>query len=221
MSPPYRYVPSASKRRVDVVMAEILGDHASDMKANKKNAGSLSLPSSGSNSGTSNGTGGNGNGDGDIVLTKEAWCNAMASWLQSNSERRHNLIVVVPSTPAQYFHCLRRQIHRPYSKPVIVMSPKWLLHHRACTSRWADMGPGTYFHRVILEGGRGDNTLDIKGTADGGGSVNNSDSDGNGDNKVFLLEPGDPSLPCFTRYPLFFNQLILTCALNAFALLSY
>ena len=32
--------------------------------------------------------------------------------LQANSERRHNMIVVVPSTPAQYFHCLRRQIHR-------------------------------------------------------------------------------------------------------------
>ena len=31
---------------------------------------------------------------------------------QANRERRHNLIVVVPSTPAQYFHCLRRQIHR-------------------------------------------------------------------------------------------------------------
>jgi 2-oxoglutarate dehydrogenase complex dehydrogenase (E1) component-like enzyme len=36
----------------------------------------------------------------------------MVSWLQANSERRHNLIVVAPSTPAQYFHCLRRQIHR-------------------------------------------------------------------------------------------------------------
>ena len=75
--------------------------------------------SHGVNSGLSNGTGGtaSGNGDDDVVLTKEAWCNAMASWLQNNSERRHNLIVVVPSTPAQYFHCLRRQIHRPYSKP--------------------------------------------------------------------------------------------------------
>jgi 2-oxoglutarate dehydrogenase complex dehydrogenase (E1) component-like enzyme len=41
------------------------------------------------------------------------------------------------------------------------MSAKWLLHHRACTSRLEDMGPGTYFHRVILEGGRGDNTRDI------------------------------------------------------------
>ena len=37
---------------------------------------------------------------------------AMASWLQTNSERRHNLVIVTPTTPAQYFHCLRRQIHR-------------------------------------------------------------------------------------------------------------
>ena len=116
---------------------------------------------------------------------------------QANSERRHNLIVVVPSTPAQYFHCLRRQIHRcllsfilyssnvfiythssilyvffsyyhgllfllfssrpsishlssllflpllsslllfssfclfrPFTKPLVVMSAKWLLHHK-------------------------------------------------------------------------------------------
>ena len=187
-------------------MAEILGDHASDMKANKKNyaaAAAAPSPNSGSSIG-SNGTRGNGNGNGDedVVLTKEAWCNAMASWLQNNSERRHNLIVVVPSTPAQYFHCLRRQIHRPYSKPVIVMSPKWLLHHRACTSRWEDMGPGTYFHRVILEGGRGDNlTLDIKSNVDSSSSASSSDKDGT-DNKVFLLEPGDPPSHCLIIYPL-------------------
>jgi 2-oxoglutarate dehydrogenase complex dehydrogenase (E1) component-like enzyme len=36
----------------------------------------------------------------------------MSSWLQLNSERKYNFSVVAPSTPAQYFHCLRRQIHR-------------------------------------------------------------------------------------------------------------
>ncbi|EKX48479.1 hypothetical protein GUITHDRAFT_68732 [Guillardia theta CCMP2712] len=54
-----------------------------------------------------------------------------------------------PSSPAQYFHVLRRQIHRPYAKPLIVMSPKYLLHHRACRFRNENMaliavmhGPG-------------------------------------------------------------------------------
>lgn len=95
--------------------------------------------------------------DGTPIFTKESWCKLMSSWLQSNSERRHNLIIVVPSTPAQYFHCLRRQIHRPFNKPLVVMSAKWLLHHRACVSHINDMTTGTFFQRVILEGGRGDN----------------------------------------------------------------
>jgi len=91
----------------------------------------------------------------------------MVSWLQSNSERRHNLIVVVPSTPAQYFHCLRRQIHRPFAKPLVVMSAKWLLHHKACSSRLDDLAEGTFFHRLIVENGKGDNTTvrrDMTGT---------------------------------------------------------
>jgi RecA-family ATPase len=48
----------------------------------------------------------------DSRVTKSTWMNLMRRWLQSNSERRHNIVVVTPSTPAQYFHCLRRQIHR-------------------------------------------------------------------------------------------------------------
>jgi 2-oxoglutarate dehydrogenase complex dehydrogenase (E1) component-like enzyme len=46
------------------------------------------------------------------------------------------------------------------------MSAKWLLHHRACTSRVEDFGPGTYFHRVIFEGGRGDNMRDGSALSD-------------------------------------------------------
>jgi 2-oxoglutarate dehydrogenase complex dehydrogenase (E1) component-like enzyme len=49
---------------------------------------------------------------GTTLVTKAVWSNLMKRWLQSNSERRHNVVVVSPSTPAQYFHCLRRQIHR-------------------------------------------------------------------------------------------------------------
>ncbi len=71
----------------------------------------------------------------------------MTSWLQHESEQRHNICIVVPSTPAQYFHVLRRQIHRRFAKPLIVMSPKYLLHHKACSSSLTELGPGTFFQR--------------------------------------------------------------------------
>jgi 2-oxoglutarate dehydrogenase E1 component len=45
-----------------------------------------------------------------------------------------NLQVVYPSTPAQYFHCLRRQVLRRWRKPLVVMTPKSLLRHRDCVS---------------------------------------------------------------------------------------
>ena len=99
--------------------------------------------------------------EGNPIFTKEAWCNLMTSWLQSNSERKHNMCIVVPSTPAQYFHCLRRQIHRPFNKPLVVMSGKWLLHHRACVSSLNDMTTGTFFQRVILERSLGDNLTHV------------------------------------------------------------
>lgn len=82
---------------------------------------------------------------------------AMESWLMKHAERKQNMIVVVPSTPAQYFHVLRRQIHRSYAKPLVVMSAKWLLHHKLCVSEMNDFIEGTYFHRIIVDGGIGDN----------------------------------------------------------------
>ena len=91
------------------------------------------------------------------ALTREAWCRLMEAWYLRNSERKCNLIVIMPSTPAQYFHCLRRQIHRPFSKPLIVFSGKWLLHHKLCVSTLGDLAEGTFFQRLIVEGGRGDN----------------------------------------------------------------
>ncbi|HVJ50941.1 MAG TPA: 2-oxoglutarate dehydrogenase E1 component [Aliidongia sp.] len=60
-----------------------------------------------------------------------------------------NIQVCNLSTPANYFHALRRQIHRNFRKPLIIMSPKSLL--RAKLSNLADMGPGTTFHRIIGE----------------------------------------------------------------------
>eukprot|EP00746_Dinoflagellata_sp_MGD_P001394 gnl/MRDRNA2_/MRDRNA2_102624_c0_seq1.p1 gnl/MRDRNA2_/MRDRNA2_102624_c0~~gnl/MRDRNA2_/MRDRNA2_102624_c0_seq1.p1 ORF type:complete len:1088 (+),score=229.01 gnl/MRDRNA2_/MRDRNA2_102624_c0_seq1:63-3326(+) len=55
------------------------------------------------------------------------------------------------STPANYFHALRRQIHRDYRKPLIVAAPKNLLRLKTCVSTFDDMGPGTMFQRVISE----------------------------------------------------------------------
>jgi 2-oxoglutarate dehydrogenase E1 component len=60
-----------------------------------------------------------------------------------------NLQVVNCTTPASYFHVLRRQIHRSFRKPLIVMSPKSLLRHREATSRLDELGPDAEFHRVL------------------------------------------------------------------------
>mmetsp|Transcript_193 Transcript_193/g.229 ORF Transcript_193/g.229 Transcript_193/m.229 type:complete len:1029 (-) Transcript_193:109-3195(-) len=62
-----------------------------------------------------------------------------------------NFQVVNCTTPANYFHCLRRQVHRDFRKPLVVISPKNLLRHKRCVSSLEEMGPGTTFHRVICE----------------------------------------------------------------------
>jgi len=62
-----------------------------------------------------------------------------------------NIQVCYPTTPANYFHVLRRQIHRPFRKPLILMTPKSLLRHKRCISFLSDMGPGSSFHRVFRD----------------------------------------------------------------------
>ncbi len=62
-----------------------------------------------------------------------------------------NMQVVNCTTPASYFHVLRRQLRRNFRKPLVVMTPKSLLRHKRCVSRLKDMGPGTAFHRVLYE----------------------------------------------------------------------
>ncbi|MGH6719874.1 MAG: 2-oxoglutarate dehydrogenase E1 component, partial [Alphaproteobacteria bacterium] len=62
-----------------------------------------------------------------------------------------NLQVANCTTPASYFHILRRQVRRTFRKPLVIMSPKSLLRHKRCVSKLADMGPGTAFHRVLYE----------------------------------------------------------------------
>jgi len=65
-----------------------------------------------------------------------------------NLGAQDNIQVVCPSTPAQYFHCLRRQVVRPWRKPLIVMTPKSLLRDPRAVSSLADCAEGT-FQRVI------------------------------------------------------------------------
>jgi 2-oxoglutarate dehydrogenase E1 component len=61
---------------------------------------------------------------------------------------KDNIQVVYPSTPAQYFHCLRRQVVRPWRKPLVVMTPKSLLRNPACVSPLGDLARGR-FERVL------------------------------------------------------------------------
>jgi 2-oxoglutarate dehydrogenase E1 component len=55
------------------------------------------------------------------------------------------------STPANYFHVLRRQIKRDFRKPLILMTPKSLLRHKRCVSDLAEMADGTSFHRILRD----------------------------------------------------------------------
>ena len=55
------------------------------------------------------------------------------------------------STPANYFHILRRQMRRNFRKPLILMTPKSLLRHKLCVSKLSDMAAGTSFRPVIGE----------------------------------------------------------------------
>ena len=52
-----------------------------------------------------------------------------------------NMQVAYRTTPANYFHVLRRQMHRPFRKPLILMTPKSLLRNKHCTSFLADLRP--------------------------------------------------------------------------------
>ena len=62
----------------------------------------------------------------------------------------HNMQVCVPTTPAQIYHLLRRQVIRPLRKPLIVMTPKSLLRHKEATSSLEDLAHGK-FHMVLAD----------------------------------------------------------------------
>ncbi len=62
-----------------------------------------------------------------------------------------NMQVANCTTPANYFHILRRQLNREFRKPLILMTPKSLLRHRRAVSRLDEMGPNTTFHRLLWD----------------------------------------------------------------------
>ena len=62
---------------------------------------------------------------------------------------QENLQVLNCTTPANYFHALRRQIHREFRKPLVIMTPKSLLRNKYCVSNIEDFGKNNSFHRVL------------------------------------------------------------------------
>jgi 2-oxoglutarate dehydrogenase E1 component len=61
----------------------------------------------------------------------------------------NNMQVCYPSTPAQYFHLLRRQVKSPYRRPLVVMTPKSMLRNKAVVSGIAEFAEGTHFQEVL------------------------------------------------------------------------
>ena len=73
-----------------------------------------------------------------------------------------NWIVANCTTPANYFHILRRQLHRTFRKPLVLMTPKDLLRHKLAVSKAEDFVDGSSFHRILwddAETGHSETTL--------------------------------------------------------------
>lgn len=60
----------------------------------------------------------------------------------------HNIQVCIPTTPAQVYHMLRRQAIRPMRRPLVVMSPKWILRHKLATSSLEDLANGEFMNVI-------------------------------------------------------------------------
>ena len=72
----------------------------------------------------------------------------------------NNLLVAYPSTPAQLFHLLRRQVKLPFRKPLIVFTPKSLLRHPACVSRLDELAEGA-FREVMADPEAGEGATSV------------------------------------------------------------
>ncbi|MFV0474665.1 MAG: 2-oxoglutarate dehydrogenase E1 component [Pikeienuella sp.] len=70
-------------------------------------------------------------------------------FLQLSAE--DNWIVANCTTPSNYFHVLRRQLHRNFRKPLVLFTPKSLLRHKLCVSSLREMGANSSFHRVLWD----------------------------------------------------------------------
>ncbi|MBS0243006.1 MAG: 2-oxoglutarate dehydrogenase E1 component, partial [Proteobacteria bacterium] len=88
-------------------------------------------------------------------LERYLQCSAEDNWQVANC-----------TTPANYFHILRRQLKRKFRKPLILMTPKSLLRHKRVTSRLDEMGAGTTFHRVLWDDAQSRSGEKIKLKAD-------------------------------------------------------
>ena len=64
---------------------------------------------------------------------------------------KENLQVMNCTTPANYFHALRRQMHRDFRKPLVIMTPKSLLRNKYCVSHLNDFSKENSFHRVLWD----------------------------------------------------------------------
>ncbi len=74
-----------------------------------------------------------------------------------------NWIVANCTTPANYFHILRRQIHRSFRKPLVLMTPKSLLRHKMAVSKMSELATGSSFHRVLWDDAQyGNSDLKLK-----------------------------------------------------------
>ena len=72
----------------------------------------------------------------------------------------YNMQICIPSTPAQMFHLLRRQMIRPFRKPLIIISPKSLLRHKESVSSLEDLANGEY--QVVIPDAELQNTQKVK-----------------------------------------------------------
>jgi 2-oxoglutarate dehydrogenase E1 component len=70
-------------------------------------------------------------------------------FLQNSAEE--NWIIANCTTPANYFHILRRQLHRTYRKPLVLMTPKSLLRNKFAVSSKKEFVEGSSFHRVLWD----------------------------------------------------------------------
>ena len=74
----------------------------------------------------------------------------------------YNIAVANLSTPANLFHIFRRQLARPFRKPLVIMSPKSLLRHPLCVSSKVDFAPGSKFHEILDDAMAADDKDQVK-----------------------------------------------------------